>query len=51
MQVARISAPAVHLFMRPRALSHRLREQTVIAKAIVHNLFESVEVFECGRFH
>ena len=40
-----------NLFVRPGPMRHRLREQAVIAKAILQNLFESVEVFECDGFH
>src|SRR6185503_14641243 len=40
-----------NLFVRPRAVRHRLRQQLAITKVIRDYFFQMIQIFQRGRFH
>ena len=52
VKIARVALrPRGNLFVSPGTVSHRLRQQSLIAKAILQNLFQLIQVFQAAKFH
>ena len=52
MKITRVrSGPRRHLFVCPRAMRHRLRQQSLIAKVILKDLFQLIHFFQAVSFH
>ena len=52
VQIARVVLRAGrHLFVRPRAMGHRLRQQSTVTKLIAQDFLKLIRLLQFGSFH